>query len=67
MENGKVKWFNSTKGFGFIMPENGGPDVFVHVSALEKSGLKSLNENDQVTYDIVTERGKSAAANIKKV
>ena len=67
MANGTVKWFNSTKGFGFITPEQGGQDVFVHISAVEKAGLKTLNENDKVSYDVVSEKGKNAAANIKKV
>jgi len=67
MANGTVKWFNSTKGFGFITPENGGTDVFVHISALEKAGIRFLNENDKVSYDIVSEKGKSSAANLKKI
>ena len=67
MANGTVKWFNSTKGFGFITPEQGGQDVFVHISAVEQAGLKTLNENDKVSYDVVSEKGKNAAANIKKV
>jgi len=66
MTNGTVKWFNSTKGYGFIAPENGGADVFVHISAVEKAGLRSLNENDKVSYDLVTEKGKTSAANLKK-
>jgi len=65
MAKGTVKWFNPTKGFGFIQPENGGPDVFVHISAVEQAGMRSLNEGQVVTYDIVTERGKSAAGNLK--
>lgn len=67
MANGTVKWFNPTKGFGFISPDNGSTDVFVHISALEKSGIRFLNENDKVSYDIVSEKGKSAAANLKKI
>lgn len=66
MANGTVKWFNSTKGYGFISPDQGGSDIFVHISALEKSGLRSLNENDKVSYDVVSEKGKTAAANIQK-
>ena len=66
MATGTVKWFNSRKGFGFISPDEGGSDVFVHISALEKAGLRMLNENDKVSYDVVTEKGKTAAANIKK-
>ncbi len=65
MAQGKVKWFNTTKGFGFIQPDDGGPDVFVHISAVEKAGLRSLNEGQTVTYDIVQDRGKSAAGNLK--
>ncbi len=67
MANGTVKWFNPTKGFGFIAPDNGGADVFVHISAVEKSGIRNLNENDKVSYDIVSEKGKSSAANLKKI
>lgn len=66
MANGTVKWFNATKGFGFITPAQGGADVFVHISAVEKSGLKSLNENEAVTYEVISERGKLAASNIQK-
>ena len=66
MANGTVKWFNSKKGFGFITPEQGGPEVFVHISAVEKSGLGTLNENDKISYDVVSEKGKNAATNLKK-
>ncbi len=65
MAQGKVKWFNSTKGFGFIQPDDGGPDVFVHISAVEKAGLRGLNENQVITYDIVQDRGKNSAGNLK--
>ncbi len=65
MATGTVKWFNSQKGFGFIQPDDGGADVFVHISAVEKAGLRGLNEGQKVSYDIVTERGKSAAGNLK--
>jgi CspA family cold shock protein len=64
---GTVKWYNPTKGYGFITPENGGKDVFVHVSAVEKAGLVSLNEGDKVEYDLVTARGKTNAGNLKRV
>ena len=67
MANGTVKWFNPTKGFGFITPENGGADVFVHISAVEKAGMKYLNENDKISYEIVSEKGKSSASNLKKI
>jgi CspA family cold shock protein len=65
MANGIVKWFNSQKGFGFIQPSDGGKDVFVHISAVERAGLSGLNEGQKVSYDVVTERGKSAAGNLK--
>jgi cold shock protein len=65
MATGTVKWFNATKGFGFIVPEDGGKDVFVHITAVQKAGLSGLNENQKVSYDVVTERGKAAAANLK--
>lgn len=65
MATGTVKWFNATKGYGFIQPENGGPDVFVHVSAVEKAGLGTLNEGQRISYDVVEERGKKAAANLQ--
>lgn len=65
MAQGTVKWFNSQKGFGFIQPDAGGPDVFVHISAVERAGLRSLNEGQKVSYDIVTERGRNAAANLQ--
>ena len=61
---GTVKWFNATKGYGFIQPDNGGADVFVHISAVEKAGLRTLNENEKVSYDLVTELGKSSACNL---
>lgn len=65
MATGTVKWFNSTKGFGFIQPSEGGKDVFVHISAVERAGLNGLNEGQKVTYEIATERGRSAAVNLK--
>lgn len=65
MSTGTVKWFNTQKGYGFIQPEEGGKDVFVHISAVERSGLRSLNEGQRVSYDLVTERGKTAAGNLK--
>ena len=65
MATGTVKWFNGTKGFGFIQPSDGGKDVFVHISAVERAGLATLQEGQKVSYDIVSERGKSAAANLK--
>jgi CspA family cold shock protein len=67
MTQGTVKWFNSQKGFGFIQPDDGGKDVFVHISAVERAGMNSLNEGQKVSFDVVTERGKSAAANLRTV
>lgn len=65
MATGTVKWFNPTKGFGFIQPDGGGKDVFVHISAVERAGLRSLNEGQRVTYEVQSERGKEAAVNIQ--
>ncbi|MCB1683170.1 MAG: cold-shock protein [Pseudomonadales bacterium] len=65
MATGTVKWFNATKGFGFIQPEDGSKDVFVHISAVEKSGLGSLAEGQRISFDVVTEKGKTAAGNLK--
>lgn len=65
MASGKVKWFNAQKGFGFIQPDDGSSDVFVHITAVERAGLSGLNEGQGVNYEIATERGKRAAANLK--
>jgi CspA family cold shock protein len=65
MSNGTVKWFNTTKGYGFIQPEDGGADVFVHISAVEKAGLRGLNEGQRVSFELQQERGKTAAVNLK--
>ena len=65
MPTGTVKWFNPDKGFGFIQPQDGGKDVFVHITAVQAAGLNGLDENQKVSYDVVTERGKAAAANLK--
>jgi CspA family cold shock protein len=65
MATGKVKWFNPTKGYGFIQPSGGGQDVFVHISAVERAGLSTLNENQDVEFEIVSNRGKSSAENLK--
>jgi len=67
MMRGTVKWFNSQKGFGFIQPDDGGKDVFVHISAVERAGLHGLNEGQKVSFDVVTERGKSSAGNLRTV
>jgi CspA family cold shock protein len=65
MSTGTVKWFNPTKGYGFIQPQGGGQDVFVHISAVERAGLSTLNEGQQVEYEVVSNRGKSSAENLK--
>lgn len=65
MAQGTVKWFNSQKGFGFIQPDNGGNDVFVHISAVEAAGMRSLNEGQKITYEVTSDRGKEAATNLQ--
>ena len=65
MAQGTVKWFNATKGYGFIMPQDGGKDVFVHITAVQAAGLKGLNDGQKVVFDIAMERGKAAATNLK--
>jgi CspA family cold shock protein len=65
MTTGTVKWFNSAKGFGFIAPADGTSDVFVHISAVERAGMGSLTEGQQIGYEVVTERGRSAASNLQ--
>ena len=65
MAIGTVKWFNATKGFGFVMPEDGGKDVFVHITAVQAAGLKGLNDGQKISYEVVMERGKLAATNLK--
>ena len=67
MATGTVKWFNPAKGFGVIQPETGDNDVFVHISAVEQAGMGTLTEGQRVSYDLVTERGKTAAGNLKAV
>jgi CspA family cold shock protein len=64
MATGTVKFFNTQKGFGFIQPTDGSKDVFVHISAVERAGLSTLNEGQKVSFEIVTERGKQAAGNL---
>lgn len=65
MAVGVVKWYNPHKGYGFIQPEQGGQDIFVHATAVQRAGLQTLNEGQRVSYDVVTNRGKTAAANIR--
>jgi len=68
MANGTVKWFNASKGFGFIQPDGGGSDVFVHISAVERAGLSGLDDNQKVSYELETGRnGKESAADLKLV
>jgi CspA family cold shock protein len=69
MTQGTVKWFNSTKGFGFIQPDDGGKDVFVHISAVERAGISHLNEGQKVSFELVADRktGKSSAENLRAV
>ena len=69
MAVGTVKWFNSTKGFGFIQPDEGATDVFVHIAAVERAGMRSLNEGQKVSFDLVRDprRGKTSANNLKPV
>ena len=67
MNTGTVKWFNGTKGFGFIQPEDGSTDVFVHISAVERAGMRGLNEGQKITYDLVRDKksGKNSADNLR--
>lgn len=67
MATGTVKFFNAQKGFGFIQPTDGGQDVFVHISAVERAGMSNLNEGQKLNYDVVSERGKLAASNLSNV
>ena len=65
MSTGTVKWFNATKGYGFIMPQDGSKDVFVHITAVQGAGLRGLNDGQKVTYDVTMERGKASASNLR--
>ena len=65
MATGTVKWFNATKGFGFIVPDQGGKDVFVHITAVQAAGMTGLNEGQKVSFEVSMERGKPAATNLR--
>ncbi|MDX1975369.1 MAG: cold-shock protein [Rickettsiales bacterium] len=65
MATGTVKWFNPTKGYGFIQPENGGKDVFVHISAVERAGLRTLVEGQKVNFELANEKGRTSAVNLQ--
>lgn len=65
MQTGTVKWFNPTKGYGFIAPDQGGADVFVHITAVERAGLRGLNEGQKISYEIESKNGKSSAVNLQ--
>ena len=67
MATGTVKWFNTQKGFGFIQPDDNSKDVFVHISAVQAAGMGSLNEGQKVSFEVVQERGKAAAGNLKSI
>lgn len=65
MANGKVKWYNAQKGFGFIAPDDGGKDVFVHATALEQAGVRSLSDGQAVSFELMSDRGKTSATQLK--
>ena len=65
MATGTVKWFNKRKGYGFITPDEGEQDVFVHISAVQQAGMRTLREGDKISYELMTERGKTVAGNLK--
>lgn len=66
MATGTVKWFNATKGFGFIQPDSGGQDVFVHITAVQKAGFRDLKEGQKISYELATEKGKTSAVDLKE-
>ena len=66
MAIGTVKWFNASKGFGFITPDNGGPDIFVHISSVEKAGMRDLTEGHKFTFDLEENKSRTSATNLKK-
>ena len=65
MATGTVKWFNNKKGYGFITPDEGGQDIFVHISAVQKAGMRTLNEDAKISYELMSERGKTVAGELK--
>ena len=67
MATGTVKWFNTNKGYGFIAPDDGGKDVFVHITALEQSGIRQLDDGQKISYEVTENRGKEAASNIQLI
>ncbi len=67
MATGTVKWFNATKGFGFIQPDAGGDDVFVHITAVDRAGLRGLKDGQKISYELATEKGKTSAVDLKEV
>ena len=67
MATGTVKWFNPTKGYGFVQPDNGGKDVFVHISAVEAAGWNSLNEGQKITFEVASNKGRESAVNLKAI
>ncbi|MER2520064.1 MAG: cold-shock protein [Bdellovibrionales bacterium] len=67
MANGTVKWFNAKKGYGFVQPDDGGSDVFVHISALQQAGLSDLRDGQRVSYELATQKGKTSAVNLKTI
>ena len=67
MATGTVKWFNTQKGYGFIQPDDGGKDIFVHATAVERAGMPPLQDGQRIAFDLATDRGKTAAANLKKI
>lgn len=67
MATGKIKWYNSQKGYGFIAPDEGGKDVFVHATAVEAAGMRSLNDGQAVSYELTTDRGKTSATQLKAI
>ncbi len=67
MATGTVKWFNSQKGYGFIQPDDGGKDVFVHASAVERAGMPTLQEGQKIAFELMTDRGKTSAGNLKRI